>query len=480
MLKKLVGYTAVMFGASTVTGLLSFGVTALGLNLLSKETYGEYNAYVMVFSVGQGLFIYGVNQCIQREAATDDTNRLRFVKLAYLLFAALLALSLIIALPARYVYGAHFALGIVILPFTVAAWWCRYIVRSQLDAKREAFFNSLASLGTSLFQLGFLVFSSFPDSLIYGDFLALCLAALIPLSMLPSSQGVSFATVMRTPVPRDFLVRNLKFARANWLSGQVSVAANKLTEWISLNAFGHAGLGSVGAMNNIWGLALRPMDQLAQATLPGLVSAKERRAALHRDLMCLCLVVFPILGAGVAVGSPLLLQVMGIGEKYAELPSFLVCMATAVPVGVFQMIHNQLAVARGDSRFSLYGQIGQLVGAAGASLLLIGPLRLLGLVVAGVVGTIANAGALFWCMRDDPEHDVKRAALWTALATVGVVASMVPFYLLRAHPLAWLTGLLVPFIHGAAVFAFGILRPADVRRVVDAIKARRARKKAAG
>lgn len=474
VLRRLVGYTAVMFGASTVTGLLSFAVNALGMSLLTKDTYGDYATYVLIYSVGQGFFIFGVNQCIQREASDDPIARLRFIKLAYLGFAALLVLCLMAAVPVAYVYDGTLALGVVALPFVVVAWWCRYVVRSQLDAKREAFFNSIASLGTTVFQLGFLLLSSYTASLVYGDFLAQCAAAIIPMMLMPQSQGVTLREILRTPIPREFLRRNFEQAKPNWLSGQVSVAAQTFTMAWSRATLGAAALGSLSAMNMIWNFALKPMDQLAQAALPGLVTAKERRGQLHRELMVLCMVAFPMLGAGVALGTPLLLEVLKLREKYGELPPFIIVMAAAVPMGVFQMIHNQLAVARGDSRFTLYGQLGQLVGVGLATVTLMGPFGLMGGVIAGAVGVAVNAAVLFWCMRDDPVHDVRLAARWTVLGTIGVVLAMLPYYPLRHERWVWVTALLVPVLYGAAMMLFRVLTVADLRRVWGLVQARRA------
>src|SRR6185436_12578130 len=93
MLKKLVGYAAYMFGANMLTGFLTFGVGALGMVTRPKEAVGDYDLYMAVYQVGQGLFIYGANASIQRFSAGDDQNRLRFSALALWLFFGLLALT---------------------------------------------------------------------------------------------------------------------------------------------------------------------------------------------------------------------------------------------------------------------------------------------------------------------------------------------------------------------------------------------------
>jgi len=46
----------------------------------------------------------------------------------------------------------------------------RYIVRSNLDARREARLMMVSSLSNSIFQFLFLTFTDYRDALIYGDF----------------------------------------------------------------------------------------------------------------------------------------------------------------------------------------------------------------------------------------------------------------------------------------------------------------------
>jgi O-antigen/teichoic acid export membrane protein len=476
VLKKLVGYTAIMFGATAVTGLLSFGVNALGMRLLSRERFGDYNTYVLIYGYAQGFFYFGVNQAIQRETVVDAEARLRFAKLAYLLFALLCVVCAAASVPVGLVTGLSYALGVIAIPFTVVLWWCRYIVRSQLDAKREALWVSIGSLSTTLFQLAFLTLTPFEDAMVYGDFAAVVLAGVVPLFMVPSSQGERFSGVMTRTIPREFIDRALVTVRPNWLSGQVGALVNVFSNAWSRAQFGADGLGTISAMQLIWQFAQKPMDNLAQATLPGLVAAKDERKKLYREVMALCLVMFPMIGAVAATGTPLLLELMQVADKYGDVPALMMIMASALPLGVFQMIHNQLAVASGNSRFSLYGQIAQLLGGALMALVLTKPLGLKGLVLAADLGVGANALTLFLLMRrDELAEDVRRSAMWCLAAVVAGVASMAPFFYVREHPLCWLAAFLVPPIYIGAMFAAGILGRAEVDRLARMVRARRSR-----
>src|SRR5262245_7215871 len=92
MLRKLVGYAAYMFGASSLASLFTLGVTLLGMSTRPKEAFGDYALYILIYTTGQSLFVLGANASIQKFGAVNNENRIRFAKLSYLGFLILLAI----------------------------------------------------------------------------------------------------------------------------------------------------------------------------------------------------------------------------------------------------------------------------------------------------------------------------------------------------------------------------------------------------
>lgn len=473
MLRKLLGYAAVMFGASAFTSLLNFAVNTLGMVTRSKSAYGDYATYILIYSVTQGLFILGINQCIQKDAADDETERRRFAALAYRVFAALLLVCGAAAAFTGYFFAHHLALSFVGVPFVVLWWWGRYIARSALNAKREASMLMLASSATTLFQFLLLTFTPLEHALIYGDCLSLITAGVVTFFTLPGTQGVGLWALITTPIPRDFLARNWEFLKPNWWAGQIFAAGQSLTSAWTRTALGAQPMAALGATFQMWLFASKPIEYLTAATLPGLVSAKERRPELYRQLLRLCLLAFPMIGATVTSGISLLLVILGMGEKYAEVPSLMVVLALSLPIVVFQMVTNQLVVAEGRPKLSLYAHVVQI----GINIAVVLPLTayfgLFGALVASSLATAGNALALAVTMRKESGPEIRAGIRWTILSIIATSASLLPYLVARHHPLAWTSGFLVPPIYLAAALILRLAGRADVIRFLELVKLRR-------
>src|SRR5262245_3987531 len=132
-LERLVDYAAFMFGATSLIRLITFAVSMLGARTRPKDAFGDYGTYVLVYTICQGLFIFGANQTIQRFAARDEAARVRFARIALTLFGALLGVFTIAAIVAGSVSGRLWlSLSLFGTPFVVLWWWARYLARSQL------------------------------------------------------------------------------------------------------------------------------------------------------------------------------------------------------------------------------------------------------------------------------------------------------------------------------------------------------------
>ena len=228
VLKKLVGYAAYMFGANTFTALLNFSVSALGMVTRPKEAFGDYAIYMLVYEIGNGVFIFGANATIQKYAAGNQENRLRFTKMVFIGFMLLLLGFGAAAAVVSQLASLKYSLALLGLPFVITYWYGRYIVRSNLDAKREARLMMVASLSNTIGQFLFLTMTDFRDALIYGDFLALVTSGLMAIVILPGGVGASIKEIMKTKVPKEFLKEIFTFTIPLWLAGQVFLAKARL------------------------------------------------------------------------------------------------------------------------------------------------------------------------------------------------------------------------------------------------------------
>ena len=485
MLRKLVGYAAYMFGANTFTALLNFGVSALGMVTRPLEAFGDYAIYMLVYEIGTSVFINGANQAIQNHAADSEENRRRFAKLILIGFGLMLLVFGAAAVVVGAWLGTNFGLALIGLPWVVTYWYARYVVRSSLDAKREATLMVVASLSNTVFQFLFLTLTDFRDALIYGDFLALVVSGATALFILPKGAQASLKEIWKTPVPRSFVSEVFRFMIPLWLAGQVFTAKHKLQGVWTGSRIGSAAMGTLQGAVTFWNFASKPMEYLGQASLPGLVTAKEDRDILYREILRFSLVTLSIVGICVAGGIPLLFQLIDYAsemfgrsgppmtEKFADVPEFIMLFALSVPFTAVEMVTNQYSVAVSRQKTVLYAQIANVAFIAVTMIPLAEAYGLWGVMISGTAGELANAGTFVVALYKDHRGSMRSALIWSIYTTLALVTALAPIFLYRHEPWAWVMTIPALLIFSVAMFACRLIQWQDFERLKRAWQARR-------
>lgn len=485
MLRKLVGYAAYMFGANTFTALLNFAVSALGMVTRPKEAFGAYGAYMLVYEILNGAFIFGANATIQRFAAESEENRQRFTKLVFLMFLGMTAVFGVAGVLTWQLFNLNLGLALIGLPWVVTYWYGRYVVRSNLDAKREARLMVVASLANTIFQFLFLTFTDLQDALIYGDFLALVASGLMALVTLPGAVRLSVRQIFAVKIPREFLREALRFTVPLWMAGQVFTLKVRLQAMWTTAFLGTTAMGALQSMQTMWQFAGKPMEYLGQASLPGLVSAKDDRDKLYRELLRFAMVSLTAVAIAVAAGIPFVFQVIDfvaellgrtgvpMSEKYAEVPVLLLLPTLAVPFTAVEMVTNQYSVAVGRQRIVFYAQLVNVGVMAAILVPLAQHFGLIGVVFTGAIGELANAATFIVMLWKDRRDSMRSALIWSCLGTVATAAALAPVYLYRELAFSWLMAFPAVGIFVALMMATRMLQVADFTRVFRALRGRR-------
>lgn len=484
VLRKLLGYAAYMFGANTLTALLNFGVSALGMTTRPKEAFGDYALYMLIYSVANGVFIFGANATIQRYAANDDQHRRRFLKWMYSLFLGLFLVTGVLAYGLYLGLGTHVALAALGLPWVVTYWYGRYLLRSRLDARREARLMVIASLSNTVFQFLLLTFTAERDALIYGDFLALVVSGLAALISVPRGLQVPYREVWRVAVPPGFWREVLRFTWPLWLSGQVFTAKAQLQGIWTGARLGPGPMGSLQSLTTMWQFAAKPIEYLGQAALPGLVSAGADRDKLYRELLRFCLVSLPVVGLCVSGGIPVVFQVIdwaylsfgGQGQplaiKYAEVPLLMLIPSLALPFTAIEMVTNQYSVAVGRPKTVFYAQLVNVAVMVVALLPLASAYGLYGVVLTGFLGELGNGLTFVVVLYKEHRDSMKSALRWGIWATVATALGLAVIYSTRDHALGFLAVAPAVLLYAALMALGGLLVKSDGERIIRAVRRR--------
>lgn len=473
--KKLVGYAVKMFLANTATGLITFLVNMYGARARSKAVVGDYNTYMLIYGVIQTLGISGTNAAIQRYSAVSDENRARFGALSFYAFVALTVGLGVVGVGVGLAYDWSIAFAFWGAPWVILWWYGRYIVRSRLEASREARLIAAASLSNSICTLLFLTLTDLDDAMIYGDFAALVISGCAAAYGIPRVIGVPIREIFRTRVDRAFLKEIYVFSRPLWLAGQLFGASEYVSGFATRGLLGAAEMGARGTMLNFWQFAQRPMQVLSEAALPGLVKEQEQRSALYLEIQRLCLVAFPFVGIAVAAGSPLLLDVLGLREKYAAVPALLMVMTASVPFLAYQMVLNQYAIAEGRSNLSLKAKVGQVVTVGVIIYPLTRAFGLYGVITAGNLSGAVNAMVYAIALWKTHRREMRSGLTWTLLTTVFTSVCLIPSYVYREWRWSWTLSFAECAAFTAMLAIFGMINRADFARAARALKSLRPR-----
>jgi O-antigen/teichoic acid export membrane protein len=487
MLRKLVGYAAYMFGASSVSSLLTLGVTMLGMSTRSKEAFGDYALYVLIYTTGQSLFVLGVNAAIQKNTAGNHENRLRFAKLAYMGFLILLGVCLLIGaliwfFTERYVL----LIGILGVPWVTVFFWGRYIVRSTLEARIEARMMVVGSLANSIFQFIFLTFTDWRDALIYGDVLALMTSGIVAMMLIPTGLSTPLREILRVEIPKDFWKESVRFAVPLWWAGQVFQARGVLDRSVTRLMLGPRPLGAYQAVITMWQFVAKPMEFFGQAVLPGLASSKEEeRDLLYREIMRVAFLSFCFISIAVAGGITFVFQgidflfgLLGresppLQVKYAEVPFLLMVGVLSIPATAVEMVTNQYATILGKQHLVFRAQVVTVITLAAVIYPLVDWLGILGVIIANNIAAAANATTFVIGLWPERTASMRTTVRWFVACSFLTLLAMVPVYGMRGIRFEWISAFPAASIFVGGAMLFRLLGPEDFRRLARALKKRR-------
>lgn len=485
MLRNVFGYAAVVTLVTSGAKVLTLGVGLLGASFKTKEQFGNYGTYVLIYSIVQNLFIAGVNQVVQKYGADSEVNRIRFARLAYMLFGVLMIPCGLGFLLIGGVFGKWtIALAFLGTPFIVAWWWARYLFRTTFNAKGESLITVLASLCNSLFILGFIALTDFGDALIYGDFAALVVPGLVSLLVIPRAADTSIGAIIKAKVPREWLWEMYVFGRPIWAAGQLFAAGGWLQGLMTRGKLGPIAMGEWQFMGSLGQLINQPMDIVGHASLPGLVKEKENRPAMYRELLRMCLLAFPFIALTVAAALPLFLQLADIGisyipdktgelsTKYGNVHLLLLITAISTPALAIEIVAGQYAISEGLSKAPLQVQAASLV----AVLLVLWPAAtyfgLYGILIAAAVGEVAKSGAYIYILWRPFPQNMKTSLVYGILSLFWTCMGAVPVYWFRDWEYNWLLALPAAGIFFCGMVLSRLVHREDFRRVYRAFVSR--------
>jgi O-antigen/teichoic acid export membrane protein len=483
MLRKLVGYAAYMFGASSIASLLTLGVTMLGMSTRPKEAFGDYALYLLIYTTGQCLFVLGVNASIQKFTAGSNENRIRFAKMAYLGFLVLLAVFFTAGVVIwSFTDRIVLAMGCLGVPWVVVFFWGRYIVRSTLEAKLEARIMVVGSLANSILQFVFLTFTDWRDALIYGDVLALVVSGIVAMMLIPAGVQASLRDILKVEIPTEFWKEAFRFAVPLWWAGQVFQLRGILDRSVTRLMLGPKPLGAYQAVITMWQFVAKPMDFFGQAVLPGLASSKEEeRDQLYREILRVALLSFCFVSIAVAGGITFVFQsidfIFGLlgresaplQVKYAEVPALILIAVLPIPATAVEMVANQYATILARQHLVFRAQVVTVIALGITIYPLVELFGISGVILAGNVGAVANALTFVIGLWSVCKDSMRTTVRWMIAASFITLLSLIPIYWMRGERFDWLSTFPALAIFVAGAMMLGLLERRDFRRLKNAI-----------
>ena len=244
-------------------------------------------------------------------------------------------------------------------------------------------------------------------------------------------------------------------------------------------------MGALQGAQTMWQFAGKPIEYLGQASLPGLVAEKDDRDILYREILRFSLVTLSVVGISVAGGIPFVFDIIDfistllghdgppLSSKYDQVPVLIMVMALAVPFTAVEMVTNQYSIALGRQRTVFYAQIVNVVVMAGTLVPLAQEFGLMGVMISGVIGEMANALTFVIVLYKMRPGSMRSAITWSVFTTLAVMGSVALLYHFKDARYGWLYTIPALGIFTVWMFIVRMLKIQDFTRVFNAIKARR-------
>ena len=466
MLRKLLAYTAGAFVTQTITGLLSYFAELSVADALSKEEFGAYRHFLLVYSLAAGPFVVGADHALVTFVNRRAENYAPFVRL---LLSYALALT---------------------LAFAVAA----SILRSHVEASTAW---ALAVTGPFVFgQLGYILFRArlrlrYEFALLLGQSLVWSLGSLVLIrfyrhELLPialaSASFLIVALVMAAIFRRDAtaggaaLLTFRPFApdyedfwrsyRPLWFAGIAFLANTQIVGLLIDRKLGKAELAMWGLVNSMMLFIQKPVQMVQRAALP--VFSSEKGDILHgfRQLVRLNLLVFPLLAIAVLGAYPLVLR-FGTLSKYADTWPYLAVVIGASPVMAVEFLVAAVSMAMHLPRQNRNAHVLAAIVNVPLSWFLVARFGLWGAAAATAGYTLIFGALMFWFTRRELAPFVAFAAKMLAGAIVVLMASIL---VLAFAPDRTLYAPIAAAVYIAGSYVVGVWRPDHIAWAVRAIR----------
>ena len=105
MLGRMLKYAGGAFAIQTSTGLLTYLADMTVAGVLTEQQYGEYRHYSLIYALGAGPFVVGIDHALVTYVNKHPENYARFLKIFLPYGALLVFLSFAAAIGVNFVPG---------------------------------------------------------------------------------------------------------------------------------------------------------------------------------------------------------------------------------------------------------------------------------------------------------------------------------------------------------------------------------------
>ena len=346
MLTKIVKYSSAILTSNVITSALSFVATMLIAKYLSKEDFGFFCHYVLVYSTVQSFFMAGTQQSSITFINLDEDNYIAYIQLLFTFFAVFSIIMFGVAGISCFFTSRSTSIALFTVVPSLFCMLSISLFRAKMDFKYELGFKILISSINSIGTIAFIILIRSKYVPIIADLLSVLIPSLLLLSIL-------YRKLLENSYVSIFVnIFNKKYAkfwhdtRYLWVAGICFIINSSITQLLTDAYLGIEALAMFFFVMTIWELIHRPISIVQQTILPVFTLEQQINIKQLYDIARSSLVVLPLICQLVLLVVPRIVEIY-YADKYAGFRQYLSLLSLSVPILSVEFIYAGLFIAKG-------------------------------------------------------------------------------------------------------------------------------------
>lgn len=312
MYKQVLSYSALLYGASYISSILTLILLTILTRHLSANALGEFAFFSIIFTLGGTLLSFGLHRTLIKYLAEGKEDRTDLYTIYGFFSAAVTVLTTVAGLVASFFFSATVSLGIATVGPSIAVTLVASLLRAQYEKSKE---SALIITGS---VLGFIFTMTLLFLLPRGEHLIPILGVFITNVVMAIGLLWYYFRYKISPYRRKLSSKRLwaltkelwTFSFPLWTSGLGSMANDEIDQYSVTYFLGFASLGEYYLALKIFFILEKPITILSKVLMTTFSTPEGKSFDVYKRIVSLSHAIFPFASLASVAVAPFLIPLM--------------------------------------------------------------------------------------------------------------------------------------------------------------------------